>query len=155
MKLNYLIATFFYSGYFPKAPGTFGSFVALLFLFIINYFFGFMGVLIFFLFTTISGFFTAGKVADAEKIEDPGFIVIDEAAGLSLAVLISYGKPYFLILSFVLFRFFDILKPLFIKKFEHMGNSGTGIMLDDLVAGIYAGIVISIMFKIIWKQYII
>lgn len=149
MKINYFIATFFYSGYFPFAPGTFGSLVALLFIFLTEKFFGVWGIFVFFVLTLCLGFMTSGKVAKYEKNEDPSKVVIDEAAGLGLAVLISYNKPYYLLLSFILFRFFDILKPLFIKRLEHVGSEGTGIMLDDLLAGIYAGLTILLVYKLL------
>jgi phosphatidylglycerophosphatase A len=149
MKFNYFIATFFYSGYFPKAPGTAGSITALPFLYAINKFWGFRGLVVFFVLTVILGFFTADFVAKKEQNKDPSIVVIDEVAGLTLAVLISYGKPYYLLLSFVLFRFFDILKPLFIKKLEKIGSAGTGIMLDDLLAGVYAGLAVLLAYKVI------
>ncbi len=149
MKLNYLIATFFYSGYSPIAPGTAGSLATLPFLYVLNKLFGFKGIVVFFILATVLGFVTAGNVAKNEQNEDPSIVVIDEVAGLTLAFLISYGQPYFLVLSFVLFRFFDILKPLFIKKLEKIGSAGTGIMLDDLLAGVYAGLTILLVYKII------
>jgi phosphatidylglycerophosphatase A len=104
---------------------------------------------VFFVLTVILGFFTADFVAKQEQNKDPSIVVIDEVAGLTLAVLISYGKPYYLLLSFVLFRFFDILKPLFIKKLEKIGSAGTGIMLDDLLAGVYAGLAVLLAYKVI------
>lgn len=150
MKIfSYIFATFFGSGYFPFAPGTFGSLTTLFALIIIDKFFGFFGIGLFFVIFTTLGFFVSEKVAQFENKKDPSIVVIDETAGLSLSILICYGKPHYFILSFLIFRFFDIIKPLFIKKLEKVGSIGTGIMLDDLLAGFYAGLTILLVYKII------
>lgn len=77
------------------------------------------------------------------KKEDPRTVVIDEALGQYLALFTLAPTWTFMIASFLLFRFFDILKPFFIKRAERF-HSGWGIMLDDIVAGVYASILINL-----------
>ena len=84
--------------------------------------------------------------------EDPGWIVIDEVCGIfmSLAFIpaeIILAHPWILAVAFGLFRFFDILKPLGIHRFEKFPGAW-GVMADDLLGGIYAGIVLLIGFAI-------
>ncbi len=144
-RVDYIISTFFYCGYFPFAPGTFTSFIASIIAYIVLFFYGLKGILFFFLVSTIAGFISAGRVAEMEGEKDPAIIVIDEVSGVLTSIFIAgfYIKTIFLnvLLSFVIFRFFDILKPYPVKRFERINGSG-GIMLDDIVAGILAGMVI-------------
>jgi len=67
--------------------------------------------------------------------KDPSFIVIDEVAGMSIALFMVPKVSYLYLLSFLLFRFFDIFKPSLISDSEEIGN-GIGIMLDDIISGL-------------------
>lgn len=139
-----LIATGFYSGYLPKAPGTWGSAV---------------GLLLFFLLHTLSlplylavtaGVFVVGTFAagEAEKIldhKDPGKVVIDEIAGMLITMIAVPATPLALVLGFVLFRIFDIVKPFPANFFDQRFHGGLGIMLDDVVAGIYSLIILQLI----------
>ena len=88
------------------------------------------------------GVYSSNKlIADWGK--DPSRIVIDEVVGMWIAMLFVPNNYIALLLAFVLFRFFDIVKPLFIKRLEKI-NGGWGIMLDDVAAGIYANIIVLI-----------
>ena len=78
----------------------------------------------------------------------PSCVVIDEVAGLLLFYLIFPFKPVYIIAGFLLFRFFDILKPFPVSFFDKIKN-GWGIMLDDIVAGLYAVLVWFIVLKIL------
>ncbi len=148
-RVNYIISTFFYCGYFPFAPGTFASLIASIVAYNVLMFYGLKGIFFFFLISTISGFMSAGRVAEIEGERDPSIIVVDEVSGILTSILIAgfYIKNSFfnVLFSFVFFRFFDILKPYPVKRFERINGSG-GIMLDDIVAGILAGMVI-----VAWK----
>jgi phosphatidylglycerophosphatase A len=144
-----LIATGFYSGYLPKAPGTWGSL---------------MGLLIFFLLHTLSlgiylavvaGIFLIGTFAagEAEKImdhQDPGLVVIDEITGMLVTMTAVPATPLAMALGFVLFRIFDIWKPFPVNFFDQRFHGGLGIMLDDIVAGIYSLIILQLLFRFIF-----
>jgi len=99
------------------------------------------------LLVTLVGIWAASRVERLLQIKDPGKVVIDEVAGQMIALL---SVPAFLpgwwavISAFLLFRLFDIWKPYPIRRFEAL-ESGLGIMADDLVAGIYALIVNSVL----------
>jgi len=131
------IATGCYSGYLPKAPGTWGSLV---------------GLALFFLLHTLSlevylaivaGIFVIGTFAagEAEKImdrKDPGLVVIDEIVGMLITMIAIPATPLAMALGFILFRIFDIWKPFPIRLIDQRFHGGLGIMLDDVVAGIYS-----------------
>ena len=86
----------------------------------------------------------------AERIweHDSGKIVIDELLGMLVALFLLPHKLLYYTLSLILFRFFDIVKPLFIRKLEKL-PSGWGVMADDLLAGIYANLAVQILVLIL------
>jgi len=138
-----IIATFFGIGYFPLAPGTIASFlVILLYRFYLHQwhwpvYLGFL-VLIF-----IFGGLASSAYSQRIHKEDPRSVVIDEVLG-QLIVLFRLPPAWpLLFFSFLLFRILDILKPFVIKKSENFPR-GWGIMMDDLVSGVCAGIVINL-----------
>ena len=145
--IHKLIATFFGAGYFPIAPGTFASAIVIFLYkyFFINlnwiYFFG-LAIAIFILGTWASSGYALHK-----GIEDPRQVVIDEVLGQMLALYTVDSSWQSLILCFLLFRFFDILKPFPIKKAETFPG-GWGIMLDDIVAGLFSSIVLNLYFLV-------
>ena len=136
-----VLATGFFAGYIPFAPGTFGSIVGLSLCFLLSK--AKLSVAI--LFILIFIFFAIWISNKAEKIlkqNDPGCIVIDEIAGIMLTFL---GLPFNIIsvaAGFLTFRFFDILKPFPIRYMEKRFTGGTGIVLDDLAAGIFSNLVL-------------
>jgi len=131
------LATGFYVGLIPKAPGTWGSLAAFL-----PWFFlkdlplpAYLAVLLF-VFTV--GFFVSGS---AEKIldhADAGPIVIDEILGMFITLTLAPPYPAAWILGFILFRLFDIFKPFPASWFDQRIHGGIGIMMDDVVAGLYS-----------------
>jgi phosphatidylglycerophosphatase A len=143
----------FGAGWLPVAPGTWGATVAILPLF----FFTKIGPSVFpsfhTVFTLILTIFIViftwigVKAADFlhdEWGDDPKQIVIDEMIGVWIAILgLSLTVPN-LIIGFVLFRFFDIVKPLGIRQLEKI-KGGWGVMLDDVLAGVYANIVLQVL----------
>lgn len=140
-----IIATFLGVGYFPLAPGTLTSFIiVLIYKFFLYKIAWPVYLLIFFLFFFI-GTITSSKFSSEINIKDPRKIVIDEASGQLLALFQLSSSWLPLLLSFLLFRIFDIIKPFPIKKVETLPK-GWGIMLDDIVAALYAGIIIYIYF---------
>lgn len=134
-------------GWIPKAPGTWGSAAAILlapFCFIPLPLWGRLLVL---LGVLLVGTWAAGRAEKALERKDPGCIVIDEVLGqwtallpVTIPTIIHYPRLWEYALAFVLFRFFDILKPFPIRQVERSLPGGLGVMADDLVAGIFAAL---------------
>lgn len=143
-----IIATGFGSGYSPIAPGTAGALSATLIWGIISYFttattLWWTTIALILIFSGL-GVWSASIV---EKYwgDDPKKVVIDEVVGVWISLLAVNGwfEWYYAVYAFILFRFFDIVKPLGVRKMENF-PSGWGIMADDVLAGIYALIIIYI-----------
>ena len=142
-----LLATWFGSGLLPYAPGTWGSLAALPFAWVIASLWGQWALLVAAGLAFAVGIWAAEIYARRSLVDDPPAVVIDEVAGqwLALAVVPPDALPY--ALGFVLFRVFDIVKPWPANAIDHRLKSGFGIMLDDIVAGGYAAI---LLWLIIW-----
>ena len=143
-----LIATGCYSGYLPKAPGTWGSLAGLL-LFLLLQPLDLLPYLTVVLVLFIAGTLAAGE---AEKIldnRDPGVVVIDEIVGMLITMSGVPLTPLTLFLGFVLFRFFDIAKPFPVNFFDSRFHGGLGIMLDDVVAGLYSLVFLHILLRFV------
>jgi phosphatidylglycerophosphatase A len=139
MTVSRLIASAGGVGFFPWAPGTAGSFVALLLGCLILAFGGHWLLLILAVIATFGGI---RAIRAAAATDDPGWVVIDEVAGQWLTLLgLLHVTWVGAIVAFALFRLLDILKPGPIGWADRM-NSPTGIMLDDVIAGILGGILI-------------
>jgi len=139
-----LLVSGFYLGYAPAAPGTIASLFALLAWFaLVKLGFWLLLGLVLFLFVLASYLCHLRVSATGEK--DPGYIVIDEILGMWIALLIlgtgnQADSFYFVLIAFLFFRIFDIWKIFPLKSIEKI-RGGMGIMLDDAVAGIYAGVI--------------
>ncbi len=169
-KLTALIVTFFGSGMSPKAPGTMGSLVTAIVAYpmavLTDHLFngkeslslplhigqtqGELPINLFFIAAALIVFFAAipfvKKAMKDTGTEDPGWIVIDEVCGIFMALAffptnLIVLHPWFLAIAFGLFRFFDILKPLGIHKMEKLPGAW-GVMADDLLGGVYSGILL-------------
>jgi phosphatidylglycerophosphatase A len=141
-SLKLTIGTLFGSGCIPGAPGTWGSLASLIILYPVALVYGTAGLII----LAITGSALTVWSADAceEKWgKDPGRMVIDEFAGMALVFFwVTFtgeltSDLWLLISGFILFRIFDIFKPLGIDRVQHI-PSGIGILADDLLAGLYA-----------------
>jgi phosphatidylglycerophosphatase A len=132
-----VIASFFGLGFFPIAPGTFTSLaIVLLYKFLLHPL-PLSSLLLILLLFVVLGVPAATAYSSELKKTDPGTVVIDEAAG-QLLVLVSVSPDWTLLaIGFVLFRFFDILKPYPIRKVEDLPG-GWGIMADDVAAALMA-----------------
>jgi len=142
------IATGCYSGYLPKAPGTWGSLVGLLLFFLLHT----LSLEIYL--AVIAGIFVIGTFAsgEAEKImdhKDPGLVVIDEIVGMLITMIAIPATPIAMGLGFILFRIFDIWKPFPIRFIDQRFHGGLGIMLDDIVAGIFSLIILHLFIRFI------
>jgi phosphatidylglycerophosphatase A len=157
-------------GYLPLAPGTWGSIVGVgLFiilrwpplglygsfgrrqgLILLNPQIGFLAIeLVTILIVTLVGIWGASRVERLSQIKDPGKVVVDEVAGQLIALLPVpllgiWPLKIWIIVSFVLFRFFDIVKPYPARQLEGL-HGGLGIMADDIVAGAYAAVVLAVI----------
>jgi phosphatidylglycerophosphatase A len=141
--LSKIISTFFGLGYFPVAPGTLTSILVILAYKFYLYKLSWPLYLLIIFLVFLVGVYSSSKFAADISKKDPRKIVIDEACG-QLLVLFRMGDVWFPILaSFILFRVFDIVKPYPIKKVETL-PSGWGIMMDDLVAAVYAGVIVNL-----------
>lgn len=136
------LATWFYSGKSRKAPGTCGSLATLPFVYVFAYFYGIYGVIGFAIVISIIGIPVADAFAKALKVKDPGQIVIDETAGQSIALIFAGTNLYLYAAGFILFRLFDITKPSLIGWADKKVSGGLGIMLDDIFAGLFAGLIV-------------
>ncbi|MCQ2636666.1 phosphatidylglycerophosphatase A [Helicobacter pylori] len=138
-SLRMCFLTLFFSGYSKKAPGTIGSLVALL-----------LGlpILIFSANTLFLGAIFVGLIAIAQidkeeeetKRHDSSYIVIDELVGMWLAMAISGLSLAGVVLSFIFFRIYDITKPSLIGKIDKEVKGGLGVVADDALAGVLAGL---------------
>ena len=150
MNIKKFILSCFGLGFLPIAPGTWGSLPPVVIFLIVHYVWPNAGVplLVLAALIILSSVFCIAFAVQAEKdanksLKDPGWIVIDEVAGQSVALLPAAfaGKNVFVICAaaFILFRIFDILKPYPVKNAEKLPG-GLGILLDDVLAGVYAAI---------------
>jgi phosphatidylglycerophosphatase A len=149
-KLILIVATGFGLGRIPFAPGTFGTLAAIPFIWIMAWmnpaFTGFFLVCL-----TLLSVYVADQ---AEKImgeKDPGAIVIDEIAGFCVTMSLVPIGWISIILGFMAFRCFDILKPVPVKYFENQFSGGAGIVLDDIMAGVLAAFVLKFLY--IWGLF--
>ncbi|TPH91224.1 phosphatidylglycerophosphatase A family protein [Helicobacter pylori] len=147
-SLRTCFLTLFFSGYSKKAPGTIGSLVALL-----------LGlpVLIFSANTLFLGAIFVGLIAIAQidkeeeetNIHDSSYIVIDELVGMWLAMAISGLSLAGVVLSFIFFRIYDITKPSLIGKIDKEVKGGLGVVADDALAGVLAGLSVLLIINIL------
>jgi len=136
-----LFASALFSGYSPVASGTVGSAVALAFYFIPGFeSLVFIGAFILIVF--ILGI-KASHTMEQRYGHDPAEVTIDEVVGMWISLFLLPKKIFIALTAFILFRFFDIIKPFPAHKFDTM-HGGFGIMMDDVVAGIYANIILQL-----------
>ena len=138
-----LIVTWFGAGLIPKAPGTWGSLFALPFAVFIYYLAGSVGLIVAAALAFFAGwlasniYLNATRRADVED-EDPSEIVIDEVAGQWLVLAVVPVDALLYGMGFLLFRFFDIVKPWPVNLIDRRVKGGLGVMLDDIAAAVYA-----------------
>jgi phosphatidylglycerophosphatase A len=129
------IATVGGAGFSPFAPGTVASVLTVLVLWLVP--FSRAGLIAFFVAVTVVGTWAAERAERLLGSKDPGAIVIDEVAGMTLSVLAFPLTGPVLLAAFVLFRLFDVVKPPPAHASQRL-RGGIGVMIDDLIAGVYA-----------------
>ena len=146
-KFHLFIASGFGSGFSPVAPGTAGALLACVMWGVASLFLPYEAVMwatgVCVLLFTALGLVSAGK---AEQVwgKDPSKVVIDEMVGVWIPLLAApegEARGWYALGAFVLFRFFDIVKPLGVRRMERL-EGGLGIMMDDILAGIYSLIIL-------------
>ena len=142
-------ASGFFSGHIPFAPGTMGTLVAIpLYLLLVGSLQGwsYAGAVVA---LTLAAIWISGL---AEKIygrKDPPQVVIDEIAGFMLTMTAVPPSAMYIVMGFILFRLFDIIKPQPAGWINDRMRGGSGIVLDDIVAGLYANIVLQFLYRVL------
>ena len=142
-KISLVISTWFGIGLIPFAPGTFGTLGSLPLIFFLNNFGSiYKGAAV--LIISVAAIWSAGRTERLAGKHDPHQIVIDEVAGFLLTMILLPISWFSLCSGFIFFRFFDILKPFPIKSAERL-KGGFGIVIDDLIAGLYTSACVKII----------
>ena len=157
-KINVLISTFFGYGYLTKIPGTITSLVTTIFIYIAYEYLGYSDLKFSVIFFLLLFFYSFYAVKDSEsefKNKDPRQIVIDEVLGQTMPLILllylnqnnqlSLQIEIYYFLSFLSFRFFDIIKPFPVSYFDKNFKNYFGIIMDDIMAGFYSILVIYLM----------
>ena len=150
MRLTKLIVTFFYIGHANIAPGSIASLVTILLFYLFAKYLIYHFFIIIILITTLIAFFSISIYTYKLPEKDSSEIVIDEVVGQSIALLplllfsdTSSPDFFMCIISLLFFRFFDIVKPYPIKKFDQMNNT-FGVIFDDILAGVFSALLLTL-----------
>lgn len=138
-----IISVFFGVGYIPIAPGTVTSLIVVVLYWLVLSQLSWPIFLLILILLFLLGVFVSSVHSSAIKHKDPQSVTIDEALGQLIPLFLLKPTWGLLLAAFLLFRFFDILKPFPVNRAENF-PSGWGIMLDDVVAGLYSGIILNI-----------
>ena len=157
-KINILISTFFGYGYLTKIPGTLASAVTTIFIYITYEILGYANFkfsIFFFLILFLYSFYAVKDTEQEFENKDPRQIVIDEVLGQAMPLIfllyldqnnkLNIAIEIFYIISFFSFRFFDILKPFPVSYFDKNYKNFFGIIMDDIMAGLYSIILIYLL----------
>jgi phosphatidylglycerophosphatase A len=144
-RIHRLISSCLGIGYIPKGGGTVAAFVCC-----VIWYFAWRGgneyswppVLVTVAILAL-GVWSSGKM-EARWGKDSYRVVIDEVAGMCLTLLFIPVRWQYIVIGLLLFRFFDIAKPLYIRKMEEL-NGGWGVMMDDMLAGVYANLILQLV----------
>ncbi len=158
MSFKHRIITFFvtfgYFGYSPYIPGTIGTLGGVLIFYLLsNYYLYYIGVILIIL---VLGIWLSGIAEkDIFKTKDSQKIVIDEVAGFLISMISFTTEDHwgFILLGFIFFRIFDIVKPYPIKQIQGL-EGGIGIMADDILAGIYTNLLLQITRLVVISYFV-
>ena len=163
--INTLFVTMFWLGRMPKIPGTFGSLATTIILYIFFHIFNLSSkfILTLLIIIFILSFLAVSNHIKNSKNKDPKEIIIDEFIGQSIPIYlyeVSHGTEklanealIFYFICFVLFRFFDILKPFPVSFFDKNFKNSFGVIMDDVCAGFY--VVLSLICFMVLSSYLI
>jgi phosphatidylglycerophosphatase A len=142
--LHVIVSTFFGIGYLPFIPGTFGSIAGVFLFFLMRdvRVYAAVNALI-----VVAGFLTGGKTEKFFNKKDPSRVVIDEVAGMLLTLACVPPRITMVIIAFFLFRLLDTVKPYPADRLQQLKGSA-GIMVDDIVAAVYANIVLQVVMRL-------
>lgn len=146
---GHLLSFGFGSGLSPYAPGTVGTLAAIPFYLLLSL----LNPVVYLLVTiacVFVGIFLCGRTSKALGVHDHGAIVWDEFAGFFITMLFVPANITTVVIGFCLFRLFDIIKPWPISVIDSRIHGGLGVMLDDVIAGVFALVVMQIAFRILW-----
>ncbi|PLX70664.1 MAG: phosphatidylglycerophosphatase A [Denitrovibrio sp.] len=143
-KLYMLTALGFGSGKIPKAPGTFGTLAAVIPVILTSASPYWVKAIVFFIMLVL-GTAASQYHGTYTGLKDASEVVIDEIAAYYMIFLFFPVNTFTLVMGFILFRIFDILKPYPIKNFEKL-DGGVGVMMDDIIAGFYTIICLAIVY---------
>ena len=140
--------TFFYTGLSPFAPGTIGSIAAAIVGYMILLYFPVSTLILLSILITSIAIKEIDKYEKLSKTHDPKEIVIDEVVGVWLAFALSGATILQMVLSLIFFRVYDIWKPSIIGRIDQNYKGGIGVMGDDIIAGVLAGISSGIVYQL-------
>ena len=146
INLAKLLSTFFYIGYSPLAPGSAASLAGVVICYALESHTALY--LVVWALVTAAGFAFAGQMEKVAGKKDPSCVVIDEVSGMMIALFMLPFKWPVVISAFFLFRAFDMFKIYPANKMESLPGAA-GIMMDDIVAGIYTNVVMQIVIKLV------
>ena len=141
-----LLSTFFYVGYLPLIPGTFGSLAGIFLFYLIKIFA--LNYVLFTLAVIAIGFLVCGRAEKAMGKNDPRCVVIDEVAGMLLSLIFIPYDIKLVVIAFILFRVLDTFKPYPAGRLERLKGS-VGIMSDDLIAGLYTNLILQVVIRLL------
>jgi phosphatidylglycerophosphatase A len=146
----HFLALGFGSGLSPKAPGTFGTLAAVPLVYLLSFYLSLGIYALVTLIACLAGIWICGLTAEDMQVHDDSSIVWDEVAGLFITMFAVPLSWQTVLLGFLLFRFFDILKPWPISYLDKHVHGGFGIMIDDVLAGVFALICLHTALSLGW-----
>ena len=145
-KFVKFITTFGFIGYLPLAPGSMasvaGGLIAIFFSYSLPMYFAVWVII------TVLGFIAGDRMETLMQKKDPSCIVVDEVSGIMIAFFMLPHTTSVIVTAFFLFRAFDMFKIYPVNKFEPL-KGGVGVMMDDIIAGIYTNIVMHLALRFI------
>lgn len=147
--------TFFYSGKSPVAPGTMGSLASIPPALLVLYYLSPSTLFLLALFITLIAIREIDIYEKESGSHDDSKIVIDEVAGMWIALSLSGFSIAQVVLSLLFFRLLDIYKPSYIGKIDRDVKGGLGVMGDDLLAGVLAGLLSALFYTYVYKPYLV
>ena len=145
----HFVALGFGAGLSPFAPGTFGTLVAIPIALLLDAYASEAAFVAVIIVLFVLGTWTAQITGRALRVPDHGSIVVDEVAAFLLVLYFTGVTPLRIAIAFALFRFFDIVKPPPIRQLDAAMKNGLGVMLDDMLAALYALVVFAIGQRVI------